>query len=531
MLSQHRISAGADGLAGSNRQRVGTDACQSLVPADGFGAAIRQPHLNADARTGRQSHPTGIFRWTLLVIGNTMARVTFIVAATATFCVVQACCAAQSLPTEASMDAFATTPAATERSLRAARMPASGRPLFAIAMLAITLMAGGARADAVTDWNVIAFDTFKAANIGGNPQIRGLAIMHVAMSDAVNTVQNRYTRYALSIPANPAASAEAAAVAAARGALVTLAPTQKAKVDEAYLAALGRLPDGPGKTAGIAIGEQAAVAVIAERADDATNAPDTYRPVTAPGVWIPTTPPLFAQYARARPWVFARADQFRPGPPPALTDATYARDYNETKELGGVKSTRRTQQQTDAVKFWTQPNLGSAWFEAARQLSAAKGLDLADNARLFALLSMAAANSFIVDWDAKFHYNRWRPVTAVRNGDLDGNDATERDPGWTPLNATPMHPEYPSQAAIFGGVSAGVLDAVLGSNPAARITVTDTADPRIARQFDNFAAVVEETGTVRIWGGIHFRHTLDVSKVMGREVAAYLVANSIRPVR
>jgi len=148
----------------------------------------------------------------------------------------------------------------------------------------------------------------------------------------------------------------------------------------------------------MAIGQQAAAAVLAERADDATSAPDTYPPVTTPGVWIPTTPPLFAEYARAKPWGFARADQFRPGPPPALASAAYARDYNETRELGAAKSTRRTPQQTDAVKFWSQPNLSSAWFEAARQLGAAKGLDLADNARLFALLSMVAANSFIVAW-------------------------------------------------------------------------------------------------------------------------------------
>lgn len=401
----------------------------------------------------------------------------------------------------------------------------------AVALLVFALGAGVARADAVSDWDVIAFNTFKAANVGGNPLFRALAIMHVAMSDAINTVQNRYTRYTLAVPLNSAASAEAAAVTAARGVLVVLAPSQKAKVDESYAAALGRVPDGAAKTAGIAIGEQAAAAVIAERADDATNVPDTYRPVTSPGVWIPTAPPLFAEYARARPWVFARADQFRPGAPPALTSALYARDYNETKDLGGAKSTKRTPAQTEAVKFWTQPNLGSAWFEAARQLGAAKGLDLADNARLFALLSMAAADSFIVDWDAKFHYNCWRPVTAIRNGDLDGNDATERDASWTSLNATPMHPEYPSQAAIIAGVAAGVFDAVLGSGAGPRLVVTDNADPKMSRQFDSFAAVVEEARLVRIWGGIHFRNSLETSDVMGRQVATYLVANSISPVR
>src|SRR5438105_13100272 len=221
----------------------------------------------------------------------------------------------------------------------------SGR-LCAVAVLAFALGASAAHGDAITDWDVVAFDTFKAANVGGNPLFRALAIMHVAMSDAVNTVQNRYMRYALTVPMNTAASADAAATAAARSVLVTLAPSQRAKVDESYVAALGRLPDGPGKAAGVTIGEQAAAVVIAERADDATNVPDTYRPVTAPGVWVPTSPPLFAEYARAKPWVFARADQFRPGPPPELISAVYARDYNETKELGGAKTARRTPEQT-----------------------------------------------------------------------------------------------------------------------------------------------------------------------------------------
>ena len=412
---------------------------------------------------------------------------------------------------------------AAARSLR--------RRLTGVALLAFALTCATARADLVTDWNSIAFDTFKAANVSGNPQVRALAILHVAMSDAVNTVQNRYGRHALKSALDPDASAEAAAISAASSVLVAIAPTQKARVDAAAAAALASLPDGAAKRAGIAIGEQAAASAIADRADDATNVPDTYRPVTAPGAWIPTTPPLFAEYARVKPWVLTGPDQFRPPPPPALTSAAYARDYNETKELGGAKSARRTAQQTEAVKFWSQPNLTTVWYESARQLGAARRLDLADKARLYALLSMAAANSFITDWDAKFQYNRWRPVTAIRNGDLDGNDATERDPGWTPLNATPMHPEYPSQAAILASVATGVFEAVLGPGPGPALVVTDSADPKLTRQFDSFAAIVEETRVVRIWGGIHFRSALDASDTMGRQIASYVVANSLRPVR
>ena len=235
-------------------------------------------------------------------------------------------------------------------------------------------------------------------------------------------------------------------------------PGQKARIDAAFSATLETIPESPARAAGIALGKKMAASVFADRQNDATNVPDTYRPLTQPGVWVPTTPPLFPQYATAKPWGLTAANQFRPGPPPALSSALYTRDYNETKDLGGVKSLKRTDAQSDAVRFWTQSNLGPAWFQAATQVSARKGLGLAENARLFALMSMGLANCFIVDWDAKFHYNFWRPVTAIRNGDQDGNDATERDAGWVPLNATPMHPEYPSQAGINAGAARAVLE-------------------------------------------------------------------------
>jgi len=225
------------------------------------------------------------------------------------------------------------------------------------------------------------------------------------------------------------------------------------------------------------------------------------------------------------------ADQFRPGPPPALASATYARDYNETRELGGSKSSTRTPPQTEAVRFWAQGNFGPAWNEAARQLSAGKRLSLADNARVFALINMGIANSFITDWDAKFHYNFWRPVTAIRNGDTDGNDATERDASWTPFNVTPMHPEYPSQAAIQCGAAAGVLETVFGTGPLPAFTATDNADPRLQRQFTSIGQMAEEHRMVRIWGGIHFRNTLEISEQMGRKLAAHLLTTCMTPVR
>jgi hypothetical protein len=401
----------------------------------------------------------------------------------------------------------------------------------AVMGLLIAVASGPARADTVTDWNQTAIEVMKVARVAGNPWSRTLAMVHVAMSDAINSVQSRYTCYVATVPVMTGASPEAAAATAARQILVELFPNQKVVIEEAYAASVKGIPEGPAKSQGVALGEQVAAAVQADRSADGTTVPDTYRPVTSPGVWVPTTPPLFAQYARAKPWVLTSADQFRPGPPPQLSSALYARDYNETKNLGGAKSTVRTPAQTEAVKFWTQANLGPAWQAAARQLSAAKGLGLAENARLFALLNMGVANTFINDWDAKFTYNFWRPVTAIRNGDMDGNDATERDPNWTPLNDTPMHPEYPSQAAIINGVAVGVLESVFGPKPAISFTTADLFDPNLKRQFDSIAELDEEHRNVRIWGGIHFRNSLDVGYDMGKKIAAYLVNNSLKPAR
>src|ERR1043166_5727013 len=351
------------------------------------------------------------------------------------------------------------------------------------AMLASATLA---RADVITDWNQTAIEVMKAANVAGNPWTRHMAMMNVAMSDAVNTVQNRYTRVIAEGPRAPKASAEAAAAGAAREMLLRLYPDQKAKIQEAYAASIAAVAEGTARNEGTLVGEQVAAAVFAERANDASSAPDTYRPVTTPGVWIPTTPPIFPQYATRRP------------------------------------------EQTEAVKFWTQNNFLPCWFQAAAQLSASRGLGLADNARLFALLAMAEGNAFILEWDAKFHYNFWRPVTAIRNGDKDGNDATERDAGWAPLNATPMHPEYPSAAGIVGGAAAGVLQSVFGNGPAS-FTVNDIFDPKLQRRYTSFAQMAEEQRLVRVWGGIHFRNSVEVGDEMGRKIADHLASTYMKP--
>ncbi len=400
----------------------------------------------------------------------------------------------------------------------------------AIAGLALLSSTTLARADVITDWTQTAIDVMKAVNVAGNPFTRTLAMVHVSMSDSINAVQDRYARFTPDIAPDPNASAEAAAAAAAREILMRQYPGQKARIDASFATMLEAVPDGPARAAGIALGEKVAGAVFADRQNDATNVPDTYRPLTRPGVWVPTTPPLFSQYATAKPWGMKAANQFRPAAPPKLSSALYARDYNETREFGGLKSVKRTDAQSDAVRFWQQGNFFVAWYQGAAQISARKGLALAENARLFALLSLGIANCYILDWDAKFHYQFWRPLTAIRNGDQDGNDATERDAGWLPLNATPMHPEYPSQAGINAGAALRILQSVFGTGPEG-FTITDAGDARLQRRFDNPAQMAEEHKEVRVWGGIHFRNSLNVGEAMGTKLADYLLANYMKPAR
>jgi hypothetical protein len=406
---------------------------------------------------------------------------------------------------------------------------------FPLALLLPGLIAGvlcgaPARADVVTDWNVLA-NTLVAAEATNPPKLRTLAMVHVAMSDAINTVQNRYARVVATIPLVPDASAEAAAAAAARQILTQIYPGQKAKIEEVYATSLKAIPEGPAKSKGVKLGTEVAEAVQADRANDGTNTAETYRPHAAPGAYVPTALPASEQYARANPWIIKNANQFRPGPPPALSSAEWARDYNEVKSLGGTKSTARTPEQTEAVRFWGNVNFGGSWQAAASEIASKKEMSLADCARLFALLNMGLANAYIVNWDAKYIYNFWRPVTAIRNGDQDGNDATERDAGWTSFNPTPMHPEYPSQATYNAVTAVTILESVVGPVNAISFTATDVRNPKLTRQFASLTEMAEEQKNVRVWGGVHYRFAIRASEGEAPKAAAYLIENTLKPVR
>jgi len=396
-------------------------------------------------------------------------------------------------------------------------MNAERHRIVLLVLLAVMLAAApGAQADVVTDANA------KAAEVASrNPAtpvaVRTMAIVQASVFEAVNALTGRYPPLRAKITATPGASVEAAVAAASRAALSKLMPAQQAAIDADYQAALGSLPDGPAKAAGIAVGEQAAAAILAWRADDGTGLPDMYRPHTTPGVYVPTLLPAVPNWGKRRPWVMASGDQFRPASPPSLTSATWTRDYNEIKALGAKNSTQRTPEQTAIARFW-EATAPAVYWPVARSVATAPGRDVTENARLLAVAGMAMDDALIAVFDAKYAYNLWRPITAIRNGDLDGNDATARDPGWTPFIDTPMHPEYPCAHCIVSASLGAVLDAELGAGPAPTLSSASSTAAGAVRTWTSVGDFVQEVAVARIYDGVHYRHSTEVGTAMGKKV-------------
>jgi hypothetical protein len=395
-----------------------------------------------------------------------------------------------------------------------------------IALVAVAILAGApvAQADIVTDANAKAADM--VSRIPAPPiTVRMMAIVQVSVFEAVNAVTNRYPTQRAKLAPAPGASVEAAVAAATRTALSKLMPAQQAAIDADYQTLLGSVPDGAAKTAGIALGERAATAIVAMCADDGAVAPDAYRPFTAPGVYVPTTGPAATHWGKRRPWVMPRGDHFRPGPPPALTSATWARDYNEIKAIGGRSSTQRTAEQTAIAKFW-EATAPAVYWPVARSVATMPGRDVTDNARLFALAAMAMDDALIAVFDAKYAYNLWRPVTAIRNGDLDGNDATERDGGWSPFIETPMHPEYPCAHCIVSASLGAVLAAEIGAGPTPTLSSASPTAAGAVRSWSSVADFTTEVRLARIYDGVHYRTSTEVGAAMGQKIGE-LTARSV----
>ena len=302
-------------------------------------------------------------------------------------------------------------------------------------------LASSASADVITDWNARTHGFITEAKLGTPPAIRVVALVQTAayaattFTDAANAA-NPNARGGAGV------SIDAAVAAAHRTSLVKLLPAQQAAIDAAYQSVLATIADGTAKAAGIAAGEKAAADVFAQRADDKPGT-EAYRPYTGAGIYVPTVTPAVVNWPQRKPWLMTSVSQFRPAAPPEMTTDAWAADYNEVKSIGSKASTHRTPAQTEIAVFW-EYSLPGIYFGVVRPVADQPGRDVTRNARLYAAVAQAMDDGMIGVFDAKYHYNFWRPSTAIRNGDIDGHDGTQRDASWSPLVDAPMHPEYPS---------------------------------------------------------------------------------------
>lgn len=402
------------------------------------------------------------------------------------------------------------------------------KTIAAAASLTLCLLSPS-MADVVTDWNEKVVNASMTARQPPPVQARSIAMVHLAMFDALNSIEPRYTPYRVQFQVPNTTSREAAASAAAHYLMVRLYPDQSKDADAGLRAALASVPDGDAKVQGVQLGEKVAAAILDDRKADGANAPDTYRPHAAAGMYVPTVLPAASSWGLVKPFALKSGNQFRPGAPYALNSAQWAKDYSEVKRMGAKTGSGRSAEQTDIARFWEFIGAGT-YNPLVRQVSAAKPPGLMENARLFALVSIAMADAFVAIFDAKYAYNFWRPVTAIRNGDMDGNDATDRDAAWEPLIPTPMHPEYPCAHCISQSSAASVLTAFFGDAiPTAKMT-SPTA-PGVTRTFSRLSDYVTEVINARIYDGVHYRTSGEVGAEMGRKIAEYVMQNFLQAVR
>jgi hypothetical protein len=408
---------------------------------------------------------------------------------------------------------------------------------IALGVLTVMIPATPVCADVVLDWNAHAARAI--VTVGGQVPPRALirlAMVHLAIYDAVNAIEGVPFESYASVPiVDRPASAEAAAATAAYDVLAALFPAQMADLDAKYAASLAALPDDIAKVNGIAVGQQAASAILNARAQDGRDATVIYVPGSGPGVWVPTPPAFLAAQAPetqlVQPFVLNSGSQFRPEGPFSLGSEDWARDYNEVKGLGSAVGSARTAEQTDIARFWSD-NPPLQWNRAWRALSVAKGLGLAENARYFAMLASASADALIACWDAKYYYNFWRPVTAIRAGDSDGNSETAPDATWIGLIVTPNHPEYPAAHGCFSGASTETLKYFFGSDNIGfwmDSAVAGVVNP--IRTYFRFSDALAEVLEARIYGGMHYRHSTRIGANVGKQVARFTTTHFFRPAK
>ena len=396
--------------------------------------------------------------------------------------------------------------------------------LFSVALLCDV----PCRADVVEKVNALALAT--AAPPGSNVALRTLVVANLAMFDAANAITPRYTSYRVP-PAPPAnASPDAVALAAGCAAIAEFHPQQRAATAKSCDEIAAALPAGAMTDDARRFGETVARDLVATRRDDGLGAPNRYVPATSAGVYVPTVFPVGYDVATTKPFALTSASQFRPGPPPALDGATWARDYNEIKSLGARDSTTRSAVQTTTAQFW-----GSTGFQQFNDAMADNAVPesacTVPRARHYALVYMSLFDAAIAHFDAKYTYGFWRPVTAIRNGQLGGNAATQPDLAWLPLIDAPMHPEYPCAHCNSAAVFAGILVGLRGTERRTLIVrAAASFTPRNAtREYPTEAELVADAVNARVWSGIHFRNSAETGAAMGRQIARYMLSTQLRP--
>jgi len=421
------------------------------------------------------------------------------------------------------------------------------RGLTVLIAVACLVWAGPALADAPSDWNAITAQTLANAAAAGTPARPGpsavldYAMVSAAVHDAVQAIEGQFEPYATTIP-GATGSSIAAAATAAHDILVNRFPLQAATFLDptylAYLAANGLTTSDPG----VAVGQQAAAGLIAFRAGDGSfQALPPFTGGTDAGVWRPTTSylpgpppsnaPMAAEWlAFMTPFTLNSPDQFRPSGPPALNSGKYRKDYDEVKRLGGDVNSERTQAQTDLAIFWNLDFLGR-WNLALRDIQAAHITNIAESARFFALADLAMADAVITAWDSKRHFVFWRPVTAIQEGDNDGNPTTEGDVNWHPFINTPPYPEFSSGANNVTGSVTRMLKLFFGTDNVTFVVKSNNpaANPP-TRTYDRFSDAAADVVEARILQGIHFRTADVIGRKQGRSVAKWVFKHALRPV-
>jgi hypothetical protein len=405
--------------------------------------------------------------------------------------------------------------------------------VFAALLAVSATFSQPASADTICEWMGYAEQVTKAgpaapAGLPRSPEHEhALTQVALAMFEATNAIDHRYESY-LKLPVESAtASLDAAAATAAYQVLIAHYPDQKAGLGDSYAIAMAAVTDPAAREAGKLIGEKAAEAALKAGGIDPKIMQTPYRPRTLAGTWVPTQLPVFEPFSTAfTPWILPGVDSVRPAPPPALDSARWARDFDEVKRLGGRASTERTAHQTLMARYRITPDMMPTY----RMIADAKGRSTVENARLFAMLEMSADDAGMAMAEAKLHYNFWRPITAIRNAEDDGNAATAPEPGWAPLINTPNHPEYPCGHCTYASVIATVLKAEVGNKPAGGVRVASSSIPNSAVQvLPTLDDWVREVSFSRTLGGVHYRFSNEAGEELGKKVGDMAVARLMGP--